>query len=387
MIVVMGVFITVLMISASAFNTILVQASKVFRSEESNIEGIIGLEILRHDLQQSGYGLFSEPALYDANEAAVTPASNYNDAPDNVPRPIVAGENLTGAVSDSNTIMEGSDYLVIKGTTVSREKAAQKWTFLKFSSSVVTPQKWASTAENFASPDKVVLIRKQFGTPIRSSLVNDPTGDFYYAYSDIGFKHLSSASAAIYTVYGVDKAATLRFPFNRTDYFVARPSTTTTIPAYCAPNTGMLYKTTVNHVGGGLNYIPILDCVLDMQVVLGWDINGDGLIDTWSNANGSLANPNPDPTGLQNAVGATNNNSITTLPNIRNNLKIVKVYILAQNGKKDTGYTSASPLEVGDTGEASITRPSGLPLAANQLNYRWKLYRIVVRPKNLLSNQ
>src|SRR5665647_254552 len=137
MIVVMGVFITVLMISASAFNTILVQTSKVFRSEESNIEGIIGLEMLRHDLQQSGYGLFTELTTY-ANEAASTPASNYNDAPNNVPRPIVAGDNLTGAVSGSNTIMEGSDYLAIKGTTVCRDKAAQKWTFLKFSSSVVT---------------------------------------------------------------------------------------------------------------------------------------------------------------------------------------------------------------------------------------------------------
>jgi hypothetical protein len=92
-------------------------------------------------------------------------------------------------------------------------------------------------------------------------------------------------------------------------------------------------------------------------------------------------------------MGNANNNSITTTPNIRNNLKMIKIYIIAQNGKKDTGYTSASPLVVGDTNsngsptEASITRPAGLALAADQLNYRWKLYRIVVRPKNLLANQ
>ena len=124
-----------------------------------------------------------------------------------------------------------------------------------------------------------------------------------------------------------------------------------------------------------------------MQVVLGWDLDSDGLIDTWSNADGTAfigAGPLAD---VQSALGAANNNSLTALPNIRNNLKIVKVYIVAQNGKKDTGYTSTSPMPVSDTGEASITRAAGLTLAANQLNYRWKLYRLVVKPKNLLSNQ
>lgn len=388
MIVVMAVFITVLMISASAFNTILVQASKLFRSEESNIEGVVGLEIMRHDLQQSGYGLFSEPTTY-ANEAASAPAADYNDAPDKVPRPIVAGNDLVGKVSGTNTILDGSDYLAIKGTTVGREKTAQKWTFLNFSSGVVTPKKWASDAENLTSSpsEKVVLIQKQFGTPLRSTLVRDPSDDFYYAYSDIGFKHLSSASAGIYTVYGVDKANTLRFPFNRSDYFVARPASTSTIPAFCAPNTGMLYKATVNHDGGGVTHIPILDCVLDMQVVLGWDLNSDGLIDTWSNADGSVSNGLGTYTDVQNALGTINNNSLTTLPNIRNNLKMVKVYILAQNGKRDAGYTTTLPLAVSDAAEASLTRPAGFPLAGDQLNYRWKLYRIVVRPKNLLSNQ
>jgi hypothetical protein len=215
--------------------------------------------------------------------------------------------------------------------------------------------------------------------------VRDPSGDFYYAYSDIGFKHLSSASAGIYTVYGVDPFTSLRFPFNRSDYFVARPSVTTTIPSYCAPNTGILYKTTVNHDGGGLTYIPILDCVLDMQVVLGWDWDNNGIIDTYSNADGTVAAGLV--TNVTAALSQVNNNSITTTPNIRNNLKLVKVYIIAQNGKRDTGFTTTSPLEVGDAAEVSLTRPAGFSLAADQLNYRWKVYRIVVRPKNLLSNQ
>jgi hypothetical protein len=235
------------------------------------------------------------------------------------------------------------------------------------------------------------VIQKQFGSQMRSTLVNDPGGAFYYTYSDTAFNNLASSSAGIYTAYGVDSAATLRFPFNRTDYFVATPTDPTAIPSYCAKGTGVLYKTTVNHADGKLTYIPILDCVLDMQVVLGWDIDGDGVIDTWSNADGSFANTNPYPAQFTAAVG-TNNNSITTVPNIRNNLKMIKVYILAQNGKYDPSYTSQSPLNVFDSGESSNTgRPTGFALSAttnpSQLNYRWKLYRIVVRPKNLLSNQ
>jgi prepilin-type N-terminal cleavage/methylation domain-containing protein len=202
MVVVMGVFIIILIISANAFKTIITQSSKLIRSEESNIEGVVGLEMLRHDLQQAGYGLFSEVALYP-DEAANIPASNFNDAPNHVPRPIVAGNNMGAMVTiDSRTIMLGSDYLAIKGTTVGRDAAAQKWTFLNFSANVVTPKKWVSDSENLAPPEKAILIQKQFGTPMRSSLVPDPSNSFYYAYSDVGFGNLSSAAAGIYTVYG-----------------------------------------------------------------------------------------------------------------------------------------------------------------------------------------
>jgi hypothetical protein len=124
-----------------------------------------------------------------------------------------------------------------------------------------------------------------------------------------------------------------------------------------------------------------------MQVVLGWDIDADGVIDTWSNADGTVVTGIGTVSDVGNALGPINNNSITSLPNIRNNLKMIKVYIVVQNGKKDTGYTSNSPLDIGDIGEASLTRPAGFPLAVDQMNYRWKQYRIVVRPKNLLVNQ
>jgi hypothetical protein len=103
-------------------------------------------------------------------------------------------------------------------------------------------------------------------------------------------------------------------------------------------------------------------------------------------------NPTTTPGGIvlsgtvAGALSSANNASASYVPNIRNNLKLVKVYVLAQNGRRDPNYTNPSPIVVGDTGETGLT--SSYDLAAKGLlNYRWKLYRIVVRPKNLFSNQ
>jgi hypothetical protein len=224
---------------------------------------------------------------------------------------------------------------------------------------------------------------------MRSTLVKDPANNFYFDYSSTAFNGLAANAAAIYTAYGVDDAV-LRFPFNRSDYFVAVPAAASSIPPVCAPGAGILYKTTVRHADGILQYIPVLDCVLDLQVVLGWDMNNDSVIDTYSNADGSAVSSGIAEgtiANVQAALTTTNNNTIDTTPSIRNSLKMIKLYVIAQNGRRDPGYTSTSPMVIGDTGEASLTRPGGLTLAANQLNYRWKQYRIVVRPKNLQANQ
>lgn len=392
LIVTMAVFIMVIVIAGDSFKTILTQASKLFRSEESNIEGMVGLEILRHDIQQAGFGLFTEPMTISYNEAVAAPASIYNDAPTNVPRPLVAGNNLTAAsdTGDSGAtynVLGGTDYLVIKGTSVGRNKVAQKWTYLKYASNDVYPNTWSSNAENFSNNDKVMLLRRQVKASSQTLNVEPgTTGDFYVPFSAVAFSHLTSVGTSLYTVYGVDDANTLRMPFNRSDYFVARPQDASSIPAFCAPNTGVLYKTTVNQSGGKLNYVPILDCVADMQVVLGWDMDGDGVIDTYTNADGSTAIGTGSAASVQAAIANSSNNSAATTISIRNNLKMIKVYILAQQGRLDAAYISPSPILVGDTTETSLTKNYNITAAGWQ-NYRWKVYRIVARPKNLPANQ
>ena len=64
------------------------------------------------------------------------------------------------------------------------------------------------------------------------------------------------------------------------------------------------------------------------------------------------------------------------------------MYILAQEGKKDTSYTVPSPtIVVGDQlADGGLSPEKQYTLTGDQLHYRWKLYRIVVRPKNLFSN-
>jgi hypothetical protein len=189
-------------------------------------------------------------------------------------------------------------------------------------------------------------------------------------------------------------------PFNRVDFLVAIPSNSKSVMPICAPNTGILYRASVNHStgGGSLTYLPLLDCVADMQVVFGWNladpsgniissdiIVGSGAIDTWSNATGSI---------VSSSVGASAAQVQAAMADpgqIRTKLKLVEVYILAQNGPIDPGYTAPSSIlydSPNDPNNSNIlTRPTGYPITPAMQNYRWKVYKIVVKPKNLLSNQ
>jgi hypothetical protein len=69
---------------------------------------------------------------------------------------------------------------------------------------------------------------------------------------------------------------------------------------------------------------------------------------------------------------------------VRKHLKLIKVYILAQDGGKDLNYTNTdTAMPVGIAGEANALAHTINLTLPNYQNYRWKLYRIVVKPKNL----
>lgn len=384
----MSVFIVVIIITGNSFDTLLSQSSKIFKSEESNIEGVVGLEILRHDIQQAGFGLYTEGGI-NYSEADEAPANELNDAPANAPRPLVCKDTIPTGTAN---ILPGSDYLAIKATSVATNAASQKWTYLSLDPAGVIPKKWPSTAENPENGDNVILLRRQVSSAGNIVNLTQPSSDtegssnFSFSFGSNTFAQFSSSGTAAYTIYGLSSGNTVRMPFNRSDYFVARPQTASQLPSFCAPGSGILYKTTVNQADGKLTRIPLLDCVADMQVVLGWDMDSDGTIDTYSNADGSTTSGTGTQEQVQKAISNDNNNSSTTTPSIRNNLKMVKVYILAQQGKRDSGYTSPAAIVVGDARESILTRVYDIA-AAGWLNYRWKVYQIIARPKNLPANQ
>ena len=156
-------------------------------------------------------------------------------------------------------------------------------------------------------------------------------------------------------VYGIDNVIPVR-PFNRADYYIDNSAR----PLHCAQNTGVLVKAVVAHDASGTTptLMPLLDCVADMQVVYGLDNNADGTVDGWSE---------------DISAGMT-------AADIRAQLAEIHVHILAQEGQRDDSYTSPSAtIPVGSEGFGNNFDVSGYR------NYRWKVYNIVMRPKNLAN--
>lgn len=415
LIVVMAVFTVVIMITNDAFKTILFQMGKVTKSEESNIEGVVGLELFRHDLQQIGFGLpFSYQVPISYPEAAAAPASIYNDGTgalgSGVPRALVAGDNLAaiaGSPGDETAnILAGTDYLALKGTTLANSETAQRWTYVQNNGGNIEAKIWETNNLSTSPRDYVIVMRRTFvNTVYQNQMVFNPaTPAIYWAgyytdgFADAAFDPQQEGES--YYVYGIRNEDGLRMPFNRADYFVARPTTAGRVPAFCSPNTGILYKATVNHANGQLTYIPLLDCVADMQVVLGWDLydtaeneGHDGQVDTHSTPVGTGGEPSFTTTSttvdiddVKDAVKAAFNDP----ERLRNSLKYVKIYLLAQVGKRDTGYQSPASYQLGDTtinGEGFISKTYDLTANPAMRNYRWKVYRLMVTPKNLQANQ
>jgi len=407
MLIVTVIFILVIMAASSSFNVLLTQMAKLTKSEESNIEGVVGLEMLRHDLQQVGFGLpneYLDPAP-TYTEASIDPADNFNDAPSGLPRAVVAANNLLAGVELEDAVdgvtyalLAGTDYLALKGTTLGMNETAQKWTYTSFGTD---PRLWQDPHLNLVKDDdRVVVIKKTFGgenKPTVSQLIYDPDSPAAY-WTTFDPDGLAAAFSPIlpeevFYVYGIRADGNVSMPFNRSDYFVATPDATDRVPSYCAPGTGILYKARVTHdeiattgyAAGALQPMPLLDCVADMQVVFGWDMDDDNAIETWSSPVGSGGAVEVVPAANLTLVQTAFANTDSTLL-LRDRLKIVKIYLLAQVGRRDPNYQSpVNPIVVGNPAVDGISK--NYPLTAAMRNYRWKVYQLVVRPQNLESNQ
>jgi hypothetical protein len=87
----------------------------------------------------------------------------------------------------------------------------------------------------------------------------------------------------------------------------------------------------------------------------------------------------------------SNDISALTAEQIRNRVKEVRVYILAHEGQSDPNFIyGTNPVYVGEPligGGRSFdfTHPNGIAADAitNWQNYRWKIYTLVIKPKNM----
>lgn len=375
----MAVFVFVIAAATSLFVPLLTQFKQQAKMAETNIEGIVGLEIMRRDIQHAGYGLpWVIPTAVAYNEATTT---TYNDcsgtAPCNPPRAVVSG---------NNTGTNGSDYLIIKAANVANNTASSTWTNLIYSSSAcvsgspyppfgtntnVCKRSWTPATENpdyLGANPYVIVITPGTGTTARTLSANGSA--FTAQFSSLASAFLpTSATDDIRFVYGVDPTTALRMPFNRADYSIS----TSNLPSRCAQGTGVLTKTVISQANGGTtNALPLLDCVADMQVVYQLDMNDDGTIGTQSNANGSTV------AGPESASAASVQATLADPSLLRQRLKEVRVYILAHEGQKDATYTSASSITVGEFGLGST-----VSIGTNWQNYRWKIYTLVVKPMDL----
>jgi len=365
MLIVIAIFGFVLAGTSQMFISMLRTHRQQSRIAETNIEGIIGLELLRQDLEKAGYGLpWNVPSGGTFNYAEKDPNTyNLNDGPANPagaanpPRGIESANNVVSV----SGILAGTDYLVIKAANVATNSACAKWNFLPETG---VPIPWPPQSENLSGTDRVIVISP--GTPALPTARTLITGGTQYNAVAAFAAPVSSPETRV--VYGIDPDTSLRMPFNRADYFVMQPGASD-MPKRCATGTGILYKAVVNQNGGGLSYMPLLDCVADMQIAFRLDRDGDGVMESTTNV------LTDNVTGLQLTAAET-----------RTQVKEVRVYILAHEGQQDINYTHpVNSIYVGGdpTIGNSLGRGFDLTTIANWQNYRWRIYTLVVRLNNL----
>ncbi|MBJ6727444.1 prepilin-type N-terminal cleavage/methylation domain-containing protein [Geomesophilobacter sediminis] len=378
LLVVLVIFGIVLTLTTASFNRIVLTSGQTIRSSETEIEGLIGLEVLRADLELAGFGLpwsfqndivYSEAASVSGTNKPPDPAP-YNDAPNHSPRAIVSGDNVG---------FNHSDYLVLKGSALGSSDASRKTSYMTYGP-VVRATKNGDTDLRLGSLDKAIALNAttRSGVGTRELVMNG--AQFFFPFDSLG--HLVQNSPAFlpkalndnYLVYGLldgDSSSDPAAPFNRADYYLFRPDD---INSRCAPQTAVLYKGILNP-GGSFQTLPLLECVADLQVVYGFTQD--------SRLNGTIDLHDDKVTGFSAAAA--------TARDIRDQVREVRVYVLAHEGKMDRDYVyPKSTVPVGEFGHGSLfDLPAviGAKCPARQpdcwKHYRWKVYTIVVNPKNL----
>lgn len=339
---------------------------------ETKIETGIGLELLRTDLENAGFGL---PWQFPAVPAPYFEPAPMADVP-NVPKALISQDT---SLLSLNT----SDYLVIRATNVIRGITGQEWGYVGRDAARAVTVDPMST-DGFARNDWVIVIRPESSPGVYRQLVmNGATYVTQITPSATGITLTDQSFAPIATpndpdgerflVYGLNNndptvATNVRRPFNRTDYYINNVNNANR-PTHCAPNTGVLVKATLNQADDQFTIMPIVDCVADFQIVYYLDTNDDGGWDQRGNAN------------ALNTLAADQ---------IRDRVKAVRYYILTHEGGPDRSFSySNANINVGEVAADGVTLLAGrlfdlnATIGGNWANYRWKVESMAVSSKNI----
>ena len=380
LVVVMAIFVIIMMMGSYAFDHIITTSSQQSKSAESNIEGIVGFEQLRQDLEHVGYGLpwsFEETGLvYDECDVAAgalalgVDSELFNDVPPAAPRAVLSGTS-TKEVGGADGLYAGlgPDYLVVKSSLVALGTAAKKWSYINYSSSNKSYLKQWGTSADIAVNDRVIVLNTTYKkdlTSTRQLIMNGTQFSYQVAGVNPQAEFQPGDASQFYMVYGIDNSTAPKMPYNRADYYLKRPED---MPSACNPGTGQLFKAVASHAGDGFTEYPLVDCVGDMQVEFELDTAGTG-------------NTGP----VESLLGLS-------AEQVRSQVKAVRVFFLSHEGKKDTRYqypiaSASNVLQVGDPRRATSGRiwssaDMEAAFGADWRNYRWKTFTIAVRPKNL----
>ena len=375
LVIVMAMFMGIIIISSQAFNKIVSVSKQQVTSSESDTQGVIGLEMLRVDLEHAGYGLpwlLSSVAEFAEGQAAANSLApgidteQFNDTFN-----ITSDSNkVPRAVQAAASTSDGRDYLVIKSIMAGMNDTVKKWAYVEGLDAASRIKTWESN--NFTANERVITVdsrtkRLVAANPPANALsyVSTTATDFSYAITAADMTPPAAfqprQDTDVFVVYGVSPSSDLRAPYNRVDYFVKRPATAGAMPSRCANGTGILYKAVMNHTGGGFTPYPLVECIADMQVVFNVAADGNNGIDV---DQGGL-------TGL-------------SAKEVRQQLKMIKVYIVAHEGGRDTSfsYGAGKDLVVGE-GSGRTLDLKAMVGSDDYKYYRWKTYKLVVTPKNI----
>jgi type II secretory pathway pseudopilin PulG len=359
------------------------------RLAEGYMANLTGLEMLRYDIEMAGFGLpasMGGAAYSEANDSTVhyyNPA-DLNDSPNGVPRafvllnpkPINPPNLPVATLSSANS----SAVLTIKSTAANINATSKKWSMIMNTGTPIV-KLWGVNAldpvmdftqgDNFIILDYNGVLQPAGAWSSYTFNASQPNTGYYNNASTLP---TPATQKYVYYMYGLDNNnGNHTMPFNRVDYYLDK--ILTDFPkSSCAASTYTLYRTTIDQATGKLiNKAPLVDCVRDFEVAFGIDPGGDPAQQiVWQQ---SLVNPDG------SAMPATGPLSI------QQQLREVRVFVLYQEGLGDTSIKpdfrfSTAPLTLGDpdTPTLSTWTPSG-----PDLQYRWKVIEIAVKPTNLLN--